>query len=389
MRASTTLRKKIGLAIINALPPDTTVWDTELKGFCVRRQRSDAISYLLKLRRHSRIRWVTIGRHGQPWTPVTARERALAILANPALADAPAEAPAAPTTFAAVAEQFMATHGPKLKHSTSYVYQCLLRTYLIPTFGARPVDAITRANVSAAHAKWKDNPRSANHALSVLSKLMCWTEDQGYRPEDSNPCRRVQRYKESRRETFLTADQLAQLNAALDEAETKHLAGPVAIAAIRFLILTGARRNEALTLEWAWVDRDRRMIFLPDSKTGQKPIILNDAAMELLASLPRLASNPYVFPGNRNGGHLVNIQKPWNTIRKLAGLEAVRIHDLRHTFASYAVAKGGSLPQIGKALGHSQPSTTQRYAHLSDDPVRQLTEATSRAITEAMRKGSR
>lgn len=387
MTESSPLRKKIGLAVINAMPAGTTIWDTDLKGFCVRRQKSDAVSYMLKTRVLGRIRWFTIGRHGQPWTPDTARQRAREIVANPAAIDR--AAPTIPLTVSAVADQFMATHGPKLKRSTRYVYQCLLRTYIQPIFGEQPISTITRAAVSSAHAKWKANPRSANHALAVFSKIMSWAEDQGYRAEDSNPCRRVQRYKETKRERFLTSAELGLLGAALDKAEGEHLAGTYALAAIRLLILTGARLNEVLTLQWSHVDLDRQMIFLPDSKTGQKPLHLNDPAIAVLTSLPRFANNPYVICGNRHGRHLVNLQKPWHTVRALAGLDTVRIHDLRHTFASVGVAEGGSLPMIGAILGHTQPQTTQRYAHLAAEPVRQLSQTTGAKLAEALRRKPR
>ncbi len=384
MCSEQTFRKRIGLAVIDAITPETTIWDTDLKGFCVRRQRSNAISYMLKMRVHGRIRWFTIGRHGQPWTPATARERAIKIMADP---DAATKVtPEAQLTFAAVAERFMANHGTKIKASTLKEYESLMRMYLLPAFANRPLASITRADVSNAHARWNAVPRAANHALAVLSRLMTWAEDQGYRPEGANPCQRVQRYKENKRERFLTADELSRLGRALDKAETGHVAGPYAVAAVRLLILTGARLNEVLTLEWSHVDLERRMIFLPDSKTGQKPLTLNDAAVTILKTLPRFEKNPYVIVGHRYGSHLVNLQKPWQAIRAMAGLDNVRIHDLRHTFASFAVANGGSLPVLGRQLGHSQPQTTQRYAHLADDPVRKLTEATGKALTAALTK---
>lgn len=392
MDSTTTFRKKIGLAIIQALPPGATVWDTEIKGFCARRQKSEAVSYMLKTRVDGRIRWFTIGRHGQPspsgqvWAPDTARKQAIKILANPAAFERPD--PEQELSFATVAEQFLENHGAKIKSSTLHEYRSLMRMYLLPAFGAKRLVSITRADVSSAHAGWKDVPRAANHALSVLSKLMTWAEDQGYRPEGANPCQRVQRYKENKRERFLTKEELARLGAALDRAEAERITGPYAIAAMRLLIFTGARLNEIMTLEWSHVDLERRMIFLPDSKTGQKPLTLNDAALKVLKELPRFANNPHVIVGHRYGSHLINLQKPWQAIRTLAGLESVRIHDLRHTFASVAVASGGSLPVLGRQLGHTQPQTTQRYAHLADDPVRQLTQATGEVLDAALRQRS-
>jgi integrase len=191
---------------------------------------------------------------------------------------------------------------------------------------------------------------------------------------------------ENKRERFLTPDELARLGAAFEKAEASHLVGSYAIAALRLLIFSGARLSEILTLEWSHVDLDRRIIFLPDSKTGKKPLTLNDAAIEVLKTLPKFANNPYVIAGHRHGAHLVNLQKPWQLVRTLAGLETVRIHDLRHTFASVAVASGGSLPILGRQLGHSQPQTTQRYAHLADDPVRKLTQTTGEVLALAMKQ---
>lgn len=388
MTAPASPRKKLGLAIVQAMPPDTTVWDGDLKGFCARRQKSDAITYLLKLRINGRIRWLTIGRHGQAtptgelWTPETARKRAQQLMGNPALAEQPE--PAVERPFAQAADEFLASHGPKLKGSSRSDYTRLIRTHLNPTFGTKPLAAITRADVSAWHAKHKDGPRAANYALSVLSKIMTWAEDQGYRPDHSNPARRVQRYKEGKREYFMQADELARLGKAMDTAEAQNLVSPYALAALRLLILTGARLNEVLTLQWAHVDLGRKMLFLPDSKTGQKTITLSDAAIAVLAALPRFANNPYVIVG-RHGDHLVNLAKPWNVIRKLANLPKVRMHDLRHTFASVAVASGGSLPILGKQLGHTQASTTQRYSHLAAEPVRQLTQTTGEILAKALK----
>lgn len=375
-------RKKITLAAIAAMQPGTTIWDTDIKGFCARRQRSSAITYLVKMRVAGRIRWFRIGSHGA-YTPDQARRRAREILVDPASANKLRSN--APLTFKAVSEQFFASHGPKLKPRTLEEYRRLERLYLLPAFGAQPIDAIDRATISKAHARWFGNPRAANHALAVLSKLMTWTEDQGYRPENSNPCSRIQRYKENKRETFLTAEELGRLGVALDQAEDQHLISPYTLAAIKLLIFTGARLSEILTLEWVHIDYDRRAIFLPTSKTGKKVVTLNDAAISVLKGIPRPIDNPYVIVGNRKGMHIVSLQHPWQIVRDLAKLNC-RIHDLRHTFASYAVAAGGSLPVIGRQLGHRQPITTQRYAHLADDPVQQLTQTTGQTLAAALKR---
>ena len=191
----------------------------------------------------------------------------------------------------------------------------------------------------------------------------------GYRPDHSNPAYLVDKFTEKRRERFLSELELANLGEALASAEAANRHSPYVIAAIRLLALTGARLNEILSLEWAWVDFNARCLRLPDSKTGAKTIYLSPPALQVLADLPRMDGNPFVICGERKGAHLVNLQKPWTAIRSAAGLADVRLHDLRHSYASIAVANGMSLPLIGALLGHSQPSTTARYAHLSEDPL--------------------
>jgi integrase len=377
------LRQKIGVAIIKALPPNTTVWDTTLTGFCARRQGGPAVSYLFKMRVNGRIRWFTIGRHGQPWTPETARQRAHQILVDPSLGNPPS--PADVRTFAKTAEKFIEIHGAKLKPRTREEQHRIFKLHLNPAFGDKDIGDITRADVETLHAKMQHIPRAANHAVAVLSSFMNWAELMGYRREYSNPCRRVKHYRLQPRERFLQRDELARLGAALTLAEQNQLESRYAIAALRLLLLTGARLSEILTLKWSYVDLSRQVLLLPDSKTGKKTIPLSPEACALLAELPRFANNPFVIVGSKPETHLVNLQKPWRAIRKIAGLDDVRIHDLRHTHASCAVAVGGSLPMIGKILGHRDAHTTQRYVHLNDDPLHQLVQSTGRAISEAMR----
>jgi integrase len=374
----------VTITAINAMAPGDIIHDTTIKGFGARRQK-DAVSYFFKTRVNGKQRWYTIGRHGNPWVPETARKYALKILNDPDVAD---KKPVVDTTrtFTMVADEYLATHGAKLKPGTLAVQQRMNRLFLTPAFGKLQLIKITRTDVEMAHAAWgKGTPRSANHALAVLSSLMNWAEERGYRPEDSNPCRRVKHFKQNSRERFLTPDELACLGAALTQAEAEHLVGPYAVAALRLLILTGARHTEILTLKWTYIDIERAMIFLPDSKTGKKPITLNRAALDVLNTIPRFAHNPYVIVGQQ-GEHLVNLQKPWQLIRKLAGLDTLRIHDLRHTYASVAVASGGSLPILGRQLGHSQPQTTQRYAHLADDSVRQMNQTTGEILANALKR---
>jgi integrase len=208
------------------------------------------------------------------------------------------------------------------------------------------------------------------------------------RPEGSNPVRHVEKYRENRIERYLSAQEIERLETVLSEAEKESSEGPFVLAAIRLLLCTGARLGEILTLKWDYVDLDRAVIGLPDSKTGRKTIYLNSLAIELLTSLPRVEGNEFVFVGNRKGAHLVNIRKPWYRIRKLAGIEDARIHDLRHTFASIAVSAGSTLPLTGKLLGHRKSATTERYAHLTDDPVRAANEKVAEVIRKSFKRSS-
>lgn len=381
------LRKKITLAVVAGIPTDTMIWDTDLKGFAIRRQKSPAVTYLFKTRVRGAIRWLTIGRHGQAtpdgdvWRPETARRRALLLAGNPALADEPASSGA--LTLTDVAARFLADHGHNLSAKSLVDYRGNLKNHILPVLGRDSVTDLTYARVSEAYARWAKQPRVANYCLAILSKIMTWCEDHAIRPRNTNPCRGIKRKKETKRQTFLQGDELARLGAALDEAEAQNLVSLYAAAALRLLLFTGARMNEILTLQWSFIDLERSLIFLPQSKTGQKTITLNAAAIAVLKALPRFANNPFVIVGRR-GEHMVNLFKPWDIIRKRAGLPELRIHDLRHTFSSVAVAAGGSLPVLGRQLGHSNPQTTQRYAHLADDPVRQLTEATGQRLAKAL-----
>lgn len=178
----------------------------------------------------------------------------------------------------------------------------------------------------------------------------------------------------------MSADELARLG----DAVAAYQGSPFVIALVKLLVFTGARLNEILTLEWAWIYFGRGEARLPDSKTGAKTLHLPPPAMSVLSTLPRVEGNPYVIVGERTGRHLVNAERPWRSIRASAGLEGVRLHDLRHGFASVAAASGMGLPIIGKMLGHTQAQTTQRYAHLASDPVKAAAAVVAGKIADAM-----
>lgn len=378
-------RQRIGVATAKSLGIGQELRDSELKGFGIRRQQG-GVFYFVQTRIRGRLRRMTIGRHGSPWTPETARREAARLLMAIRAGEDPAatrdEARRERMTFADAAERFMELYAPKLKEKTQTGYHSILRHHILPKLGKRPLDEIGAQDMAKAHAAWKSQPRTANLALAVTSKILSWSEEQGFRATGTNPCKSVKRYRENKRERFLTRDELRRLGEILDAGEADGTLNRSAVMALRLLVLTGARLSEILTLRWEYVDLERRRIRLPDSKTGAKDIVLNSQAVALLGRLERLGDNPWVLPGHVKGQHLVNLQKPWREIRRRAGIPDVRIHDLRHSFASIAVDAGGSLPMIGKLLGHRQTQTTARYAHVGRDPAEAVAEAAGRHIVD-------
>jgi integrase len=243
---------------------------------------------------------------------------------------------------------------------------------------------VTRADVQGLHHGMKDTPYHANRTLALLSKMMNLAERWGIRPDGTNPCRHVERYREKKRQRYLSAVELAELGQVLAKVERERVEWHSVVPALRLLIFTGARVSEILTLRWEWLDFERRCLNLPDSKTGAKVIHLNAPALKVLADLERDGENPHVIRGRLPGTYLVNLKDPWRRIRKRAKIPDVRVHDLRHPFAAVAAGAGSSLPIIGALLGHTQPQTTQRYAHLSADPLKAAAEAVGARIAAAM-----
>jgi integrase len=258
----------------------------------------------------------------------------------------------------------------------------MLRDLILPKLGKRKVEDVTRSEISRLHASLQKTPYQANRVLALLSKMFSLAERWGVRPDHSNPCRHVQKFRERKRTRFLSGEELARLGAELAASEGRGLALPV--AAFRLLVLTGCRRGEILALRWSEVDLERGCLQLTDSKTGPKVVPLGAAAVALLAALPRDGGNPYVLPGEKPGTHLTDIGKAWQRLRRRAGLRDVRLHDLRHSFASVGAAAGLGLPILGAILGHQQPSTTARYAHLADDPLRAAADRISAEIAAAL-----
>jgi integrase len=384
-------------------------WDDKLKGFGVTVYPNGLKTYVAQYRKDGRSHRVVIGKHGR-LTPDEARREAKALLgdvekgANPAFERrTKREAP----TLSTVAEGFLGYVAAKKKSGTARVYANALRLHILPALGSRRLSDIRPADVDKLHAGMSDHWVQANRTIAILSAVWTWAARQGHVDAGMNPVKGVEKYRESPRERYLSRDELLRLSEALTAAETiglpysvdeskpksKHAPKPEnrlrtfdrhVVAAIRLLMMTGARLREILHAKWEHVDLERGMIFLPDSKTGRKPIYLSAAAEEILSTLRRVDGNPYLIPGEKPGQPRADLKKPWDAVCKQAGLDGVHLHDLRHTFASVAAGASLGLPIIGKLLGHSQPSTTQRYAHLDADPMRRAVETIGATISAAM-----
>jgi integrase len=255
----------------------------------------------------------------------------------------------------------------------------------------------------------RDHPYQANRTLAVVGSMYSFGVARKILPFGTNPVRGIEKYPERGRERFLSVAELARVGDAIREGETigiayvvdetkakaKHapklqnrrtVISPHAAAALRLLIFTGARLREILHLRWEWVDLERGLLLLPDTKTGKKAIVLNAPAMKVLADLPRMGA--YVIAGQAAGTDKerprCDLNRPWRAVARRAGLQGVRIHDLRHTHASFGAGAGLGLPIIGKLLGHAHVATTARYAHLDIDPVRRASETIGRQLADAM-----
>lgn len=402
--------RRITKRLVDAIQPDKIVWDSDVSGFGVRRQRMAKV-YVLKTRIAGRVRWFSIGQHGSPWTPELARREAKRILGEIAAGRDPAtsrDTDRAAGTVAELCDAYLAVaptrvlkkSGRPKKPSTLATDRGRIERHIKPLLGRLQVRSVTDqdvkrflADVAAGKtaADVRTGPRgraiveggegTATRTVGLLGGIFAFAVEKGLRPD--NPVRGVTRYRDRNAERYLSATELARLGQTLADAEREG-ENPMAIAAVRLLIFTGARKSEILTTQWDHVDAERGYLRLPDSKTGAKLIPLGAPALDVLAKLPHLSGNPYILPGDKPGAFYKALPKAWARIRARAKLGDVRLHDLRHSFASVGAAAGDSLIVIGALLGHRDAKTTARYAHLGDDPIKSAANRIAGTIAAAM-----
>jgi integrase len=369
------------------------LWDSEVVGLGLRVEESGRKTFILTYRtREGRQRKPALGKYGSDLTLQQARDMARQWLAEVKAGGDPSqgrqEARRSPTV-AEVAERYLAERvRPHQKPSTIKHSESIFRRYVLPELGSVKVNAVGPADVERLHLLVGDEKRSmANDAVKLLSTMFKACEQWGLRPEHSNPCRHVKRFREYPKHRVLSGEELARLGESLSHFDARGPAQARAVAIIRLLVFTGARYGEIANLRWNEVDLDpkRPVLRLGDSKTGPKVIPLNTAAREILAVQKPGEPHAYVFPGRTTDRPCSTARwEWWNRVRERAGLPDVRLHDLRHTYAATGAASGLTLHQIGQLLGHRDPSTTARYSDMLVDPKIRAAETVGQVLQSAM-----
>ena len=371
------------------------IFDAVLPGFSLRIAPSGKRYYHVQYLRNKQTKRMSLGQHGVV-TPEQARHRATKILSAVKDGEDPfaaAQEANKALTVRDLASRYLEEHvDVHCKPRTGEGYRRVLDKFILPAIGNMKITEVARADVAALHHSKRKNPYDANRCLEVISKMFNLAEMWGLRPDGTNPRRHIKRYPETKRERYLSAEEIQRLGKVLEEFRENPFENTAAAYAIKLLLFTGCRLGEILNLKWEYVDYGISGLRLPDSKTGAKIVYVGDVVVDLLKEIhddpERPRDNAFVIWGREPQQALNNLQKPWRRIRKHAGIEDVRIHDLRHSFASSAVSMGQSLPMIGRLLGHTQVQTTARYAHLAADPVRIAADSVASNIAAVMDGGS-
>lgn len=379
------VRTKITKKVVDNLRPGQVVSDTELQGFSVRCHGSQRVYSVRGRCKGARIRW-TIGAHG-PFTPVSARVEATRVLGLMAAGIDPRQGAVSGKRLNDAAEPFLEKKSKLRSPGTLREYRSHLRDHLLPQFGAMLLDDITSEMLERLHRALRERPVLGNRVIATLSSLYTFAGATALCRPDYNPTRGIERYVEAKKERYLDKAEVARLGRALFQLSAAGQHSVFALAAIKLLLLTGCRRDEIRTAQWSFVDFDRALLTLPRTKTGRRVVHLCPTAIAVLKELstvPNPTKNPFVIRGSRTNRPHANLQDVWQVVRLKAGLQDVRLHDLRHSVASFAAANGASLIQIGGLLGHRSTAATMRYVHLADSNKRQTSDDVSKIITESL-----
>lgn len=360
---------------------DYWLWDSEIRRFGLRVRATGAKSYAIQYRNaYGTTKRMTIGQPGEVWTPDAARKQARELLARVDSGEDPAgelrgkrEGLTLRDLAGIYLEQYAGAH---LRATTQRDAKRYLERFILPELGAKKIAEVEASHVSRLHLKLRSTPTQANRVLAYLSGIFSYAIGQKLMSE--NPCKGIKKFHEEKRERYASDDELRALTKAINEYPDQHAAN-----AIRLLILTGARLSEVVKATWDMFDLQRGSWTKPSAHTKQKKIHsvpLSGAAIALLAAMQdaRDPDSPYLFPGRKakpddEQKPRADLKRPWDAIKSAAGIADFRKHDLRHSYASQLVAAGVPLFDVGKLLGHTQIATTQRYAHLADDPLRAAT----------------
>jgi integrase len=374
---------------VESITPDphklSQYWDTSLKGFGVIVLPSGRRTYCIQYRNQNRVlKRLKIGVHGQ-LTTEEARAMARKHLASTAHGEDPAQSKKQTQELFGMqdlARDYIERHGQKKREKSLKEDNKLLKNIILPSLGSLKIANVSRRDIESLHLRLKNTPYQANRVVALLSKMFSLAVSWGWRLD--NPAQGIEKYQEEKRDRWLNDEELQRLWRVLDK-HSENLTSYV----FKFLLLTGARKGEALQATWDQFDLEKGLWIKPAHLTKQKKkehLPLSDKALLLLASLKKqnTEASPYLFPGRKAGQPLKEVKKFWSTVLKESKLESVRIHDLRHTHASHLVSSGLSLSIVGKLLGHTQASTTQRYAHLADEPLRKATEVFGNKVDQLM-----
>ncbi|MBN8812313.1 MULTISPECIES: tyrosine-type recombinase/integrase [unclassified Sphingomonas] len=403
-------RVRITKRLVDGLSADGTdrfLWDSDVIGFGLRISPAGKLVYVLQYRVEGRQRRFKIGAHGSPWTPETARSEAQSLLGKIVDGIDPQQEKIAERkelTLDDLSEIYLNETLFTAKESSVRQARNNIENHILPLLGKRRVSKIERSDIEqmlrdiavgkTARTLKKGHRRlsrvrggkgAANQCVTTISAMLGVAVERKLRID--NPAIGVRKFPGKKMERFLSPAELARLGEALAAAASLGVESLYAIAALRLLVLTGCRKNEILKLKHSYIDRYHRCLRLPDSKTGAKVVHLGGPAMRIIAMVPTVEGNPYLLPGKKDGTHVTDLQAVWVRIRKTAGLEDVRIHDLRHSFASIGAATGDSMLIIGALLGHRSAKTTERYTHLSDHPLKSAAERISDEIARCLGEG--